>query len=95
MTFDGAVVREQGVTFAVVIVTPGIVENRSQTAEAISAFQPHFPGLPVVLMGQDAGDGRRISDGGTSPTFWPASRRARFPGSGSRWVEQPTFGRTT
>lgn len=54
MTFEGAVVREQGVTFAVVVVKPQVVENRSEAANAIRAFQPHFPGLPVVLMGQDA-----------------------------------------
>lgn len=54
MTFEGAVIREQGVTFAVVVVQRHILDNRFRAGEAIAAFQPHFPGLPVVLMGQDA-----------------------------------------
>lgn len=55
MTFEGAVVREQGVTFAVVVVKRHVIDSRAGAADAIAAFQPHFPGLPVVLMGQDAG----------------------------------------
>ena len=54
MTFEGAVVREQGVTFALVVVKHQIVQNRSEAQNAISAFQPYFPGNPVVLVGQDA-----------------------------------------
>jgi hypothetical protein len=53
MTFQGAVVREQGVTFAVVIVQQHVVSNSTEASRVIAAFQPVFPGLPVVLMAQD------------------------------------------
>ena len=57
MQFEGAVIREQGVKFAIVIVKQHVVQNRASGRRAISSFQPVFPGLPVVLMGQD-GRGR-------------------------------------
>ena len=53
MQFEGAVVREQGVTFAVVVVKKHIVDNATEARSAIRSFSPVFPGLPVVLMGQD------------------------------------------
>lgn len=54
MVFQGAVIREQGVTFAVVIVKPHVVSISTEASEAIASFQPLFPGLPVVLMAQDS-----------------------------------------
>ncbi|HYE67330.1 MAG TPA: hypothetical protein VEA58_01890 [Anaerovoracaceae bacterium] len=53
MTFQGAIVKEQGVTFAIVIVKKSVIDNHSEANRAIIGFQPYFPGLPVVLMGQD------------------------------------------
>ena len=53
MTFQGAVVREQGVTFAVVIVKKHVIDSSFEAGRAVAAFQPAFPGLPVVLMVQD------------------------------------------
>ena len=53
MQFDGAVIREQGVTFAIAVVQRHIVENRSEAERAARGFSGAFPGLPVVLMGQD------------------------------------------
>jgi len=53
MTFEGAVVREQNVTFAVVVVKQHVVDNTTEANRAIGSFGPAFPGLPVVLMGQD------------------------------------------
>lgn len=53
MTFEGAVIREQGVTFAVVIVKEHVLNNTFEADRTIRAFQPAFPGLPVVLMAQD------------------------------------------
>ncbi len=55
--FEGAVIREQGVTFAVVVVRPSILDSTLEANEAIHSFQPVFPGLPIVLMAQD-GRGR-------------------------------------
>lgn len=54
MTFEGAVIKEQGVTFAIVIVKPHVIDNETEASETIMAFQPAFPGLPVVLMAQDS-----------------------------------------
>jgi hypothetical protein len=53
MRFQGAVVREQSITFAIVIVKMHVVDNRFEAEQAIGSFQPVFPGLPVVLMAQD------------------------------------------
>jgi hypothetical protein len=53
MRFQGAVIKEQGVTFAVVIVKRHVLDNSFEADRAIAAFQPAFPGLPVVLMAQD------------------------------------------
>jgi hypothetical protein len=48
-----AVIREQGVTFAVVSVQEHVLNNSFEADRTIRAFQPAFPGLPVVLMAQD------------------------------------------
>ena len=53
MRFQGAVVREQGVTFAVVIVKAHVLNNSFDSNRMITDFQPVFPGMPVVLMAQD------------------------------------------
>ncbi len=68
MRVKGAVIREQGQTFAVVIVKPHVIQNHSEAADAISGFTPVF-GVPVVLMAQD-GRGR--------PTYYGRQDIARF-----------------
>ncbi|WP_421933937.1 hypothetical protein [Phenylobacterium sp.] len=57
MQFDGAVIREQGVTFAVVVVKRHVLDHAPQAADAVENFSGVFPGLPLVLMAQD-GSGR-------------------------------------
>ncbi len=54
MQFQGAVVKEQGVTFAIVVVKKYIVDSQSESQKAVTSFMPLFPGLPVVLMAQDS-----------------------------------------
>ena len=54
MQFDGAVIREQGLTFAVVVVKEHILNSQSRANEAISGFRGAFPGMPLVLMGQNS-----------------------------------------
>lgn len=71
MQVQGAVIREQGQTFAVVIVKPHVIQNRAEAAEAIESFLPIF-GVPVVLMAQD-GHGR--------PTYYGRQDIARFMSS--------------
>ncbi len=53
MHIDGAVIREQGVTFAVVVVKREVLDSSSRAQDAIRGFMPAFPGIPVVLMAQD------------------------------------------
>jgi len=55
MKFQGAVIREQGVTFAIVIVKKGVVDNKSRAGEAIDTFAPVFGHVPTILMAQDRG----------------------------------------
>jgi len=53
MMIEGAVIREQDITFAIVIVKEHVLNNSFEADRAILAFQPAFPGLPVILMAQD------------------------------------------
>lgn len=54
MRFQAALIREQGVEFAVVIVKPHILNDRPRASELMTSFSPHFGGVPVVLMAQDS-----------------------------------------
>jgi len=54
MTFDGALVREQGVTFGIVVVKNHVLNSSGEAGRAIAAFRPVFPGVPLVLMAQDS-----------------------------------------
>ena len=67
--FEGAVIREQGVIFAVVVVRPSILDSTLEANDAIQSFQPVFPGLPIVLMAQD-GRGR--------PTYYGRRDLSKF-----------------
>jgi hypothetical protein len=53
MKLQGSIIKEQGVTFAVVIVKKQILDNTSEANNVIRAFTPIFGGIPVVLMAQD------------------------------------------
>ncbi len=80
MTIEGALIREQGVSFAIVIVKRQVLESSTTAADAIRTFTPAFGGVPVVLMAQD-GRGR--------PTYYGRKDIARFmagvPLSAVRW----------
>lgn len=53
MQIEGAVIKEQGVTFAVVIVKRHVIQSSHTATEAIRSFGSLFPGMPVILMAQD------------------------------------------
>lgn len=53
MKLQGAVVKEQGVTFAVVIVKQFVIQSQIEFQKAAGAFSNYFPGIPVILMAQD------------------------------------------
>ena len=54
MKIQGAVIKEQGITFAIVVVKMHVVNSQSQSEEAIQSFSTLFPGMPIVLMAQDS-----------------------------------------
>lgn len=53
MRFEGAVIEEQGQTFAIVVVKPHVIQSRVTANDTQRAFGRHFSGMPVVLMAQD------------------------------------------
>lgn len=53
MQFEGALVKEQGVTFAIVVVKAHVLNSSSGTNSARTAFSRYFPGVPIILMAQD------------------------------------------
>ena len=50
MQFDGAVVKEQGITFAIVVVKPHILDSSFEIDSARRGFTNVFPGVPIILM---------------------------------------------
>ena len=82
MRIQGAVIREQGQTFAVVVVRKSVVDNRFEANRTMASLSPVFPGMPVVLMAQD-GSGR--------PTYYGRQDISRFlanvPMSAIPWRE--------
>jgi hypothetical protein len=58
---QGAVVKEQGVTFAIVVVKRHLVQSQHEAQEAARGFSFYFPGMPIILMAQDS---RGV------PTYW-------------------------
>lgn len=54
MNFEGAVIQEQGVKFAVVVVKSHVTQSPLETDQAIREFGSAFSGLPVVLMSQNS-----------------------------------------
>jgi hypothetical protein len=53
MKFQGAVIKEQRTTFAIVVVKKHIVDSGVQSEKAMCSFAPLFPHMPIILMGQD------------------------------------------
>ena len=53
MGFDGAIIKEQGVTFAIAVVKPSVLTSPSR--EKIRAsFVPFFGNIPIILMAQNS-----------------------------------------
>lgn len=68
MRFQGALVREQGVEFAIIAVKPHVLQCRSEGEQLIAAWRARF-GVPVVLMAQD---------GRGTPTYFGRPDIVRF-----------------
>lgn len=69
MTFEGAVIKEQGVTFAIVVVKASATVTTAGARELTVAYQQFFPGMPIILMSQD---------GRGTPTFVGRQDIVRF-----------------
>ena len=54
MQFDGALLKEQGVSFAVVVVKPHVLDSSSASQNARAGFSRFFPGVPIILMAQNS-----------------------------------------
>lgn len=54
MQFEAALVKEQGVTFAVIVVKKHILDSQHQSLEAMQSFAGVFPAVPIILMAQDS-----------------------------------------
>jgi hypothetical protein len=54
MQLEGAVIKEQGQTFAVVAVKRHVTNTRHEANDALHNFSQYFPGMPIVLMSQDS-----------------------------------------
>lgn len=55
MQIDGAVVTEQGVTFAIVVVKRHVLNSEMSANQARAQFSSLFPpGIPLILMAQDS-----------------------------------------
>lgn len=53
MSFDGAVIKEQGVTFAIVVVKPYVLNSPNK--ESIrQSFLRYFGNIPIILMTQNS-----------------------------------------
>lgn len=55
MQFQGAVVKEQGVTFAIAVVKSHVLSSPTERDKAQMGFSLVFPGLPMVLAAQEGG----------------------------------------
>lgn len=64
MRFDGALIKEQGVTFAIVIVKSFVLSSSATRESTRNSFSTVFPRIPIILMAQD-GRGRPSYHGRT------------------------------
>lgn len=53
MGFDGAIIKEQGVTFAIAVVKPFVLNSPSKE-EVRASFIPYFGNIPIILMAQNS-----------------------------------------
>jgi hypothetical protein len=54
MTFEGAIITEQRVTFGIVVVKSHVLNDHAEANNLISSFQGVMRVAPVVLMAQDS-----------------------------------------
>ena len=53
--FQGALIKEQGITFGIIIVKMSLLHSTSSTIEDFrNSCSPLFPRVPIILMAQDS-----------------------------------------
>ncbi len=52
MSFDGALIKEQGVTFAIVVVKPHVLTSTEKESIRLG-FMRYFRNIPIILMAQN------------------------------------------
>lgn len=58
MTVDGAIIKEQGVTFGIIVVKPHVLNDGGSRDDLVRQASQVFGGIPTILMAQ-SGNGRR------------------------------------
>lgn len=51
---QGAVLKEQGQTFAIVVVQRHVIHNMSEAKKSQNLFARYFPNIPIILMAKDS-----------------------------------------
>jgi hypothetical protein len=69
MQFEGALVKEQGVTFGILIVKPHVLNVPADRDQMVGFGRSVWGAVPIVLMKQD---------GRTVPTYWGRPDIVRF-----------------
>jgi hypothetical protein len=54
MQFEGALIKELGVSFAIVVVKSTVLNNSTEISNAGTALQHYFPRVPIILMAQNS-----------------------------------------
>ena len=54
MKIQGSIIKEQGVTFAIVVVKKHVVDSRAESDKMIASIRSLFPNMPIILMAQNA-----------------------------------------
>jgi hypothetical protein len=55
MQFEGSVIKEQGITFGIVIVKPSVLRSDSSSEEMMGFGVRAFGSMPIVLAAQEHG----------------------------------------
>lgn len=59
MTFDGAIIREQGITFGIMVVKAHVLNDASRRDAVVAQASAAFGGIPTVLMAQTSSGSAR------------------------------------
>ena len=69
MRIQGACLKEQGVTFGILVVKPHVLQSPSERSSMQSLGVQLFGMMPIILMAQDSRG---------TPTYWGRSDIAKF-----------------